>query len=120
MPSPTSEHAKGWDEHRFVRLHVLLKLLTARSPGLASALSPTCGHATDFSILLDDAMNATDGKGIPIPPPGYEGPMSKEQRQALEQIVDALKVLAGAMTVQTPPIPFKPIPNPELRVRPPL
>jgi hypothetical protein len=39
-PSSNGEQAEGWNEHRFVRLHVLLTMLEARSPGLVSALSP--------------------------------------------------------------------------------
>lgn len=119
-PSPGGGAAKGWDEHRFVRLHVLLKMLTARSSGVVGALNPTCGHATDFSTLFDIMMNAKDKDGNPLSPPGYEAPMTKEQCQELEAFVTELRDLASAMTTQARPIPFKPIPNPELRVRPPL
>lgn len=112
-PSPTGEQSEGWDEHRFVRLHVLLTMLEARSPGLVSALSPTCGHATDFSTLLSKMLN---GKR----PPGYEEPMTKEQCQELQNFVKALQGLAVYMVTPAQLIPFKPVPKPELRVRPPL
>lgn len=118
--STSGAQAKGWDEHRFVRLHVLLKMITARSPGLVSALDSTCRHATDFSTLLDNAMNATDEDGKLKLPPGYETPMTKEQREELGNFVKELKTLAAFMASQPQPIQFKPIPNPELRVRPPL
>jgi predicted acylesterase/phospholipase RssA len=120
MPSPNGGQAEGWDENRFVRLHVLLKMLAARSPGVVAALSQTCGHATDFSRLLDKMMQATYEDGRPKPPPGYEEPMTQEQRRKLDAFVTALRDLATAMTTLAQPIPFKPIPNPELRVRPPL
>jgi len=119
MPSHGGQ-ADGWDEHRFVRLHVLLKMLAARSPGVVGALSPACGHATDFSALLDKMMHATYKDGRPKPPPGYEEPMTKEQRQELEAFVKALQGLAAYLVSPDQQIPFKPIPNPELRVRPPL
>ncbi|ULA60513.1 MAG: PNPLA domain-containing protein [Nitrospira sp.] len=112
-PSPDGQQAEGWDEHRFVRLHVLLAMLEARSPGLVSALSSTCGHATDFSTLLNSMMN---GKR----PPGYEEPMTKEQCQELQNFVKALRDLAVYLATPAQTIPFKPIPKPELRVRPPL
>lgn len=38
----------GWNEHRFVRLHVLRKMLEDRSPDLMAATSPNCKHAIDF------------------------------------------------------------------------
>lgn len=111
---------EGWDEHRFVRLHVLLKMIIARSPGLASALDATCRHATDFPKLLDNAMNATYENGMLKLPPGYETPMTKEQHEELNTFVRQLKTLADFMANQPQPIPFRPIPRPELRVRPPL
>ena len=120
MTSSTGAQAEGWDEHRFVRLHVLLKMITARSPGLVSALDSTCRHATDFSTLLDNAMNATDEDEKLKLPPGYETPMTKEQREELGNFVEELKTLATFMASRPQPIQFKPIPNPELRVRPPL
>ena len=118
--SKSGAQAEGWDEHRFVRLHVLLKMITARSPGLVSALDPSCRHATDFSTLLDNAMNAPDEDGKPKLPPGYEMPMTKEQREELGNFLEVLKTLAAFMASRPQSIPFKPIPNPELRVRPPL
>jgi len=112
--------AKGWDEHRFVRLHVLLKMIIARSSGLASALDPSCKHATDFSKLLDHALNASYEDGELKLPPGYETPMTKEQHEELNNFVKQLRTLADLMANQPQPIPFRPIPSPELRVRPPL
>ena len=94
-------------------------MLAARSPGVVGALT-SCGHATDFSTLLKNMMNAKDKRGNPLPPPGYEEPMTKEQCQELEAFVTVLRDLATALTTPARPIPSNPIPNPELRVRPPL
>lgn len=44
----------GWDEHRFIRLHVLLNMLAARSPGVISAVSLNGNgnpYATNFMSL---------------------------------------------------------------------
>lgn len=46
--------------------------------------------------------------------------MTKEQCQKLQYFVTALRNLAVYMVTPAQPIPFKPVPNPELRVRPPL
>jgi hypothetical protein len=46
--------------------------------------------------------------------------MTKEQREELGNFVEVLKTLAAFMASRPQSIPFKPIPNPELRVRPPL
>jgi hypothetical protein len=44
--------AAGWDEQRFVRLNVLLKMIEARAPGVASALDPACPYVTNFDTLI--------------------------------------------------------------------
>ncbi|MCC6964815.1 MAG: hypothetical protein IT391_00845 [Nitrospira sp.] len=48
-------------------------------------------------------------------PPGYKEPMTQEQRRKLDAFVTALRDLATVMTTLAQPIPFKPIPAPELR-----
>ncbi|MBX3347722.1 MAG: patatin-like phospholipase family protein [Nitrospira sp.] len=114
-PASNGRRINGWDEHRFVRLHVLLKMLAARSPGVVDALNPNCQHTTDFPVLFQNMMtNQTD------PPPGYEEPMTPAQCQVLKTLITNVQALAAAMTTSTESIPFKPIPGPELRVRPPL
>ena len=68
--------AEGWDEHRFVRLNVLLKLLATHAPFLDRALRGDTPYATNFATLLN-ALNNHDGQGRPkSPPPGYEKPLT--------------------------------------------
>ncbi|UVT16046.1 MAG: patatin-like phospholipase family protein [Nitrospira sp.] len=110
--------SEGWDEHRFVRLHVLLKMFEARSPGVLTALATDGGGTADFASLLDKMMNAKDQSGNSIPPAGYEKPMTKEEREAIDDFIIALQNLA--MKTEPQSVSFKPIPRPELRVRPPL
>jgi hypothetical protein len=110
----------GWDEHRFVRLHVLLKMLAARSPGITDSLSSTCRYATAFADLFTKMMNAKDKDGKPLLPPGYESQMTLQQCQDLETFVKRLEGLAKEMAPLDQSIPFSAIPTPELRVRPPL
>jgi predicted acylesterase/phospholipase RssA len=113
--------ARGWDEHRFVRFNNLLKMMKARTPGLMEALSNE-KYATKMEDLIQKFSRATDENGNPAPPPGYEKPMTPQERDAYKSIVAALNALATEMVDQNHNIPFKPIPKPEpeLRVRPPL
>ncbi|KXK44558.1 patatin-like phospholipase family protein [Nitrosomonas europaea] len=114
--------AVGWDEHRFVRFNNLLKMMKARVPNLVEALGDDCKYATRMEDLLEKLSCATDDNGKLIPPPGYEEPMTQQEREAYKIIVAALNALATVMNNQKYNIPFKPIPKPEpeLRVRPPL
>jgi hypothetical protein len=114
------EEAPGWDEHRFVRFNNLLMMMKARAPGIVEAISNNCKYATSMEDLFEKFSCATDKSGKSIPPPGYEKPMTPNEKDAYKTLVAALNTLATVM--KTNNIPFKPIPkpDPELRVRPPL
>ncbi|MGE0468374.1 MAG: patatin-like phospholipase family protein [Nitrospira sp.] len=120
LPAKSAGQSTGWDEHRFVRLHVLRKMLEDSSSDVMAATSPNCKHATDFTTLLNDMMSHKDKKGAPLPPPGYEQPMTVAQCQEMQNFVTALQQLVTYMANPKALIPFKSIPSPELRVRPPL
>lgn len=117
---PDGRQADGWDEHRLVRLHVLLKMIEARAPGVLNALSPNCGHATDFNTLLANAMRGVDAQGGPMLPAGYEQALTPTQTEALSNAIQALGQMAATLSDPANANAFKPIPKPELRVRPPL
>lgn len=119
-PSRNGGPADGWDEHRFVRLHVLLKMLAVRSQGITDALRPDCRYATDFGSLFTQMMSAKDQHGNPLPPPGYEKPLTPQQCQELKTFVMRLEALAKEMQPLDHSIEFSAIPTPELRIRPPL
>jgi predicted acylesterase/phospholipase RssA len=109
---------EGWDEQRFVRLSVLLKMIEARIPSVAQAIDPRCPYATDFNTLIDRAMLAPGAGGPDPAPPGYETPLTPEQADALRLALAALALFAnGGKGMKTE---FKAMPSPELRVRPPL
>jgi hypothetical protein len=110
---PDGFEAEGWDEQRFVRLNVLLKMMEARRPGLATALDPACAHATDFDTLIANASRCDA-------PAGYEAPLTPEQAQALRGALTSLEQLLARPDGSIVNIGFKPVPKPELRVRPPL
>lgn len=113
-PSPGAQ-AAGWDEHRLVRLNVLLKMIEARAAGVVRALSAQCPHATSIDTLIDAARNQAVA--------GYTDPLTAAQAQTLHELVEALRTQMQALgvTANNPQAnPFVPLPKPELRVRPPL
>lgn len=109
----------GWDEHRFIRLHVLLNMLAARSPGVVSAVSvkgQTNPYSTNFMSLLT-AIQTNMKKPYP---PGYPYQMTTKNCTDLTRFVNELVRLAHRIQSLNTSIPFTSIPIPELRVRPPL
>jgi len=111
--------ARGWDEQRFVRLNLLLKLIEARVAGIATAMDPACPHSTDFDTLIKRATKSGAPPNSP-PPPGYETLLTQAQEKTLRDALEKLAHLAAGTDAETLEIGFKPIPKPELRVRPPL
>jgi predicted acylesterase/phospholipase RssA len=116
---PKGPQAEGWDEQRLVRLGLLLKMIEARGPGVLNAMSPNCGHATALPDLIRRATARPGDSGKP-PPPGYEEPLTPEQEGALHEVLGALGTLVALLVDRPHGNPFKPVPHPELRVRPPL
>ena len=113
--NPAGPQAPGWDEQRWVRLGVLLKMVQERAPGVLTALDPGLPHATPLQTLIARAGDSTAS-----PPPGYEAPLTPDQQQALRAVVDALHTLVGTLAQPGSSSDFQPVPRPELRVRPPL
>lgn len=107
--------APGWDEQRWVRLGLLLKMIQERAPGVLTALDPALPHATPLQALITRA-----GEPSAAPVAGYEAPLTPDQQAALRAVVNALGVLVGTLAQPACRTDFKPVPKPELRVRPPL
>jgi hypothetical protein len=82
-------------------------------------LSPDCAHATELGKLLSNYLAARDHLSQPVPPPGYETPLTQELLDAVLEAVRALAELSNRLKAVSA-TPFKPVPAPELRVRPPL
>ena len=49
-----------------------------------------------------------------------EQPLTVEQAAALERLLAALKDAEGVFALASEPQPYKPVPEPSIRVRPPL
>ncbi len=105
----TGAQAQGWDDHRVVRLSVLLKSMVARMSGVANAVAPGRPHATDFNVLFNTMTSLTG--------PGYEQPLSPAEENVLRDDITALTNLSARLSAA---FSFKAFPSPELRVRPPL
>lgn len=119
QPSNAPQPA-GWDEQRFVRLCMLLKMLEARAPGILEAFNGKASHATDFVTLIDSAVQSNAGNGDQNPPAGFEAPLTPEQAKALKEAMEALEQLMVTLGNPAAQSVFRAIPEPELRVRPPL
>jgi predicted acylesterase/phospholipase RssA len=113
---PDGTPAAGWDEQRFVRLCVLLRLLAERVPGLLDATGAVVPYATSYLDLIDQCWRR-DGEAAP---PGYAAALSQQEKKALEDVVAALGRIAAQAPVPFAASGFNAVPAPELRVRPPL
>jgi hypothetical protein len=96
-------------------LGVLLRMVQERAPGVLTALDPALPHATPLQTLI-----ARAGDSSAEPPAGCEAPLTAEQQQALLTVVDALHRLVRTLATPGRGTGFQPVPQPELRVRPPL
>ena len=103
------QQARGWDDQRWIRLSVLLKAVQEKSIGVAFALSHDLPHATHYDELIERA-----GREVM---PGHDHVLTPAEQQALRDMLAALGALA---TARDKPLTFRPVPKPDLRVRPPM
>lgn len=116
--SPADVASDGWDEQRFVRLGVLLKMIEARITGIAHALDPHCPYVTAFDTLIDRATREAGAGGPDPAPPGFEKTLTPQQADELRQALRRLTLFAAKGSgFKTE---FKSLPEPQLRIRPPL
>ena len=109
----------GWDQHRYVRLATLLQMLEARAPDLLHALRDDLHHALDFrQILL--RYEQLGQQSPPTLAPGHQAPLSAAQAALLETRLALLERYCADMLAASGASGFKAIPQPELRVRPPV
>jgi hypothetical protein len=102
----------GWDGQRWVRLDVLVRTLADKSLGLTRALGTDVAHATPYSTLLSHARS--------VAPPGHDTPLTREQTDALQKLIDALAAISREFDTHAAGYENVPTPNPDLRVRPSL
>lgn len=102
----------GWDDQRWVRLDVLINALKQRLIGLGIALGPNVAHSTSYQQLIAASTTTT--------PPGHDAPLTTAQAAALTDLVQALQQLTAAFRQHSASYSHTPVPEPELRIRPPL
>jgi predicted acylesterase/phospholipase RssA len=102
----------GWSTQRWIRLDVIVSALSRKIADVQRALGSSVPHSRSYADLITHAeANA---------PPGHAAPLTAQQTQALTQLSAALESMALAFAATVPNYPNEPLPEPELRVRPPL
>jgi predicted acylesterase/phospholipase RssA len=104
--------AAGWDEQRWIRRDVLLRAFNERMSGLLQALGDDIPHASSYLQLTERARQQA--------PPCHDEPLTADEARALDALTDALRKVTDAFGADAPRYPNTPLPEPELRVRPPL
>lgn len=112
-PSGAGGNAPGWMEHRWVRFNVLADCLHETLIGLARAAE----HARHAQPLREQIRRAVDE--APLAEPGGR-PLEPAQAAALERTLDALLQVERALTPRVFAQPYRPVPRPQLRIRPPM
>lgn len=101
------QQAGGWDQQRWIRLCLLLRMVEERAPGVRLALSHDLEHVTQYDALIERAGR--------VPPPGYDRVLTPDERQAMHDALGALNTLVSPGRASTA---FQAVPKPQLRVRP--
>lgn len=104
--------AEGWDQQRWIRRDVFLRAFNERMPGLAQALGASIAHASSYQELTARARQQA--------PPCHADPLTPEEAHALDALTDALRNAAEAFNKNAASYANAPLPEPALRVRPPL
>ncbi len=102
----------GWEEQRWVRLNVFLRMLEKRLPVVERGLQPGVGFAPDFPSIFEQAAQS--------PPAGRSHALTASERATLEELVSLLTGFSAEVGRLSRSYSFEPVPEPELRVRPPL
>jgi predicted acylesterase/phospholipase RssA len=102
----------GWDAQRWTRLDVLINGLKQRLVGLGIALSPNVAHAKPFDQLISESLTSV--------PPGHSKSLDLDEVKALSAMVESLRKLADDFAKNSKGYSHTPVPEPELRIRPPL
>lgn len=109
---PPANGWDGWSFQRWVRLDVLLSALYRKTGGVFGGLNNSVPHSKSYRELIQLAIGSA--------PPGHDEPLTPEQAVAVEALITALNGLAVAFGTSAPGYPNDPLPQPDLRVRPPL
>lgn len=116
VPDGDGAQAPGWREHRWVRFNVLSECLQQTLVGLS--------RSAQFARYAQPMREQIHAATLRAPLRGPAGPATQPlqpaQAAALERLLDALQEIERALTPRAMTQPYKPLPRPELRIRPPL
>lgn len=118
VEAPGAAPTAAWREHQWVRLHTLLDSLRAFLDGLGRA-SHHAAHSEALRTLIEQAMKADPLRRLPSQETTRQ-PITPEQAAALAAMLDAAERLETALHDDAVRPPYRPVPMPELRVRPPV
>lgn len=106
--------SRRWREQRWIRLNLLVNSLRERLDGLAEAVRWPA-HAMPMDAALSSARH---GAADPVEDEGHQYRVEPSQVDALSTLIQALEALED--TLQAAPPAYRGVPEPELRLRPPL
>jgi predicted acylesterase/phospholipase RssA len=109
---PADDGWDGWSSQRWVRLDVFISALTQKIAGMGRALEPTVPYSHPYDDLIAQSKFSV--------PPDHDSPLNEDQTEALRLLKAALEGVAIAFGVSAPKYPNAPLPQPDLRVGPPL
>jgi predicted acylesterase/phospholipase RssA len=107
------EPSQAWSEQRWVRMTLLINSLRERLAGLSTAVA-WAAHSVPLNVAIDRALDQD-----PVRDRENGNRLKERQAQSLHALLDELKRLELALS-SAEPQPFKPVPEPELRLRAPL
>jgi hypothetical protein len=106
--------SQAWSEQRWVRLELLINGMRERLVGL-SASADWAAHTVPMTEAIKQAVKAPG----PIKDRGDCNMLCDEQKKSLDKLLTELERLEAALLAAKPQR-FKPVPEPELRLRAPL
>jgi hypothetical protein len=107
------EPSAAWNEQRWVRMTLLINSLRERLAGLSTAVA-WAAHSVPVNVAIDRALDQG-----PIRDHANCNQLKTPQAQSLHALLDELQRLELALS-SAEAQPFKPVPEPELRLRAPL
>jgi len=108
----------AWREHLYVRSMIELRALRRHLSGYARAVR---AGPLPLRELLDDAVVRTPLTSWPDRPDPTAAPITRPQRQALERALQAVEALEAELDAcQSEFGPYRPVLEPEMRLRPPI
>lgn len=111
----------AWREHLYVRSLIELRALQTHLKGYSLALQAR-GSTLPIGDVLDHASGATEAlRKYPTRPDPTATSLSTKQRQAVDRAMSALQSLEAELSACESALgPYRPVPEPEMRLRPPL